>query len=118
MEILNPQKKIIPFGVFFYNLALIHFASVSFNFIDEKKDKGYLSDLNDSLEVSLIGGIKGLGRKEIESLENGMRLYSPVIAFKPENKDVWLNNYKTEGPPVLDKGKKSALEFLKGISPA
>lgn len=105
-EILE-TKRSIPLAFFFNGYAIVEFPSLTFNHADN--GNGVVSDLNSSLEVSLLlvdiswGLAWGLKNYEREQLKDGMRLYEPFMVYKPKDGSLYLAGYKTEGPPIGDK---------------
>lgn len=112
-EEIQPTRKLLPLGVFWYGLAVIEFPSVTYEPLDQ--NKGLLVDLTSSLEVGLRyqGYTQGLSDEGREGLRDGMRLYNPWIYYKPKDQLVWLAHYETEGPAAVE--RKPDLVSIRGM---
>lgn len=111
---IKPTKKVLPWGVFFYNCALVQFPAARYRNKDEKT--GILLDVNSSIDVSLD---YILSINEEERLEDDVVLYDPIIIYKPKNDGSWLYDYKEQGPIEIgyNAGYEWGLNNL-GLSPA
>jgi hypothetical protein len=85
-EGIMPTTKLLPPAVFEYGASRIRFPSVYFKFKyngngDQYENRGYISDLSHALEVKIPSGLGEMPRKKRKSLEDGKRLYTPIILF-------------------------------------
>jgi len=106
---IRPTRKILPVGIFYNGRAFVYLTSALFRFSEDSEKKGFLTDLTDSLEVTVrkVGDWKfGLCREEFENLENGMKLYRPHILYRPRDGEMVLLGYTPQGPPVGEESRK------------
>lgn len=106
-------KKLVPFGVLFYNEYLVSMPSLIYSSEGRSSELGSVSDLASSLEVRL-DTFRGPLDKEKRGLENGMKLYEPILTYRPKDDQLWLSTYKNEGPP--EKKRSSEYVSTKGMS--
>lgn len=108
-EDIKVTKKILPPACIFYNLAIVKFPSVVFSFDEEDPDRAYISDLNDSLEVSIATGGRGLTSFDRDKLEDKIRLHKAEIFHKKgEIPRLW--DFDLRGPSSKDLGKNPKKE--------
>mgnify|MGYP000442226827 CR=1 FL=1 len=109
-HLVKPTRKLLPIGVFHYGAAAI-FVKNSVTLQGLNSERPELVDLTSSFHVQL-----SLAAEKLAFLEEGVRLFEPLIVYHPKHDSARLIDFEERGPASSDRlnrklGKKKTTEF-------
>jgi hypothetical protein len=99
-ESIRLTRKILPFGSFFNNKAMIIFTNIKYRRTSKKLCE--IWDMNNSLEARIL-----IPDDEIKEISDGTLLDSAYIVFSPKNQTslLWFINYSVFENQAADRNK-------------
>jgi hypothetical protein len=105
VDYFKPTRCFLPPGIFYLGQAAI-FIETSLVFASQSPYHGELTDLNESIAVRVNDLPKFM------PLEDGQRIFSPMISMDIKDKELVLRYFKYQGPKQFESATQDVQELV------